>query len=323
MNGLLTILTAIDTPTEVGCVICNQEYGKAGPAIETHLQYLGQLPGAFRRLFAQHTLEAVRTPCGHVFCTYCIGVWLLESESSTCPLCRALIQIPAETYDENVNVDMTDPGVEGLAISLHVSSPIAAEIYDILHLSTRQLLTCGTPMPFVWYTEAMISDLPKLMVNIARRFQYQSIRASVPSDLPYMKLHNPIDRSVGRRHRGAMDLKYFSRADAPLTQHADAHRLYGLLCTRIEALKGEMGDENNKCLNWEAPMELLSSMVNEEMLGADGGVGQKKWNFYVRCVLKGLLVWQAYCEQVQQLSARRLETAHVVADEDAWRLSIE
>ena len=312
MDGVLTVLRPTDTPKESACSICGQDYGKAGSGTATNLIFLSHLPGAFRKLFIEESIEAVVTPCGHAFCTFCISVWLSNPGTCTCPMCRAPFHLPAEQIVENTDGGLPDAGNEGLVVPLHIPTPEADEIFDIMKLSTRQLLTTKTPMPFVWDTEAMLSDLPKIMVTIARRFHYQSLQGPVPADLTVMRLYNPTDRFIGEPLE-KLDLNSFSRADAPLAQHPDAHKLYSLLCKHVEALERTMGDAYGRCQNWEGPAKMLTyKVINEGMPSADGGIGQEKWWAYIQCVIKALLVWQAYCEHDQMLWAERKRL------EDEW-----
>jgi hypothetical protein len=56
---------------------------------------------------------------------------------------------------------------------------------------------------------------------------------------------------------------------------------------------------------------MLFTSAMEEMPDENGGVGEKKWWSYVWCVIKGLTVWQAYCERVRKLSASQMRQVSV------------
>lgn len=63
-------------------------------------------------------------------------------------MCREQILVPQQLRDWYFDDTDTDSevGIEGLSISLHISTPIAAEIYCILKLPLRQLLVAQTSM---------------------------------------------------------------------------------------------------------------------------------------------------------------------------------
>jgi hypothetical protein len=326
VEGLLAVLSPIDNPEESSCPICTRTYGRLGPGIQTHLDWLSQLPGAFHKTYNEHRTDAVKTPCNHIFCTFCIGVWLSNTDQPNCPLCRTAINIvPLDTYG---NTDDGAPiaAIEGLSIGLHVSSRIAEEIHNILDLSTRKILLTEASMSFTWNTDDMLYDLPMIMVTVARRFYYQeqnNCKVPRPVELSYMKLHNPMDNNVGQRQK---NLDFFLRHDAPLVQHQDVRSLYALLCHRIKDLEDVVGDRRGRCATWEGSARmLLYKIVHEEMPDADGGVGKRRWWAYVWCVVKGLLVWQAYCERVRKLVVRQTRQASVDVDgteEGVWTYSI-
>ena len=224
-----------------------------------------------------------------------------RTEACTCPLCRKPIDLPADFVSQDNNeAGLTDIRVEGLAISLRVSTDIAKWVFDILNSSTRQLLTTEEPMPFTWNADAMLADLPKLIVTIARRFHLQSEHAC-PADLHFLKLHNPLSPSTGQPH-GIAYLNFLSRSDAPLARHPDTHLMYRMLCICIEGRDSVMGVMSGKCSSWEGLAQtLFCRSVDRGMLASDGGVGKQRWRAFVWCVVKGLIVWQGYCEQIQEL----------------------
>ncbi|KAF1830089.1 hypothetical protein BDW02DRAFT_116889 [Decorospora gaudefroyi] len=331
VNCILAIAPNTDTPGEPSCHICGREYGTAGPGPEAHLDYLSQLPGAFKKIFIEKSVDAVRTPCGHTFCTFCLGVWCVGKDHGTCPICRAPIRFPSSSDGDNTDDGMPDAGVEGLSLTLNLSTPTAATIYEILNMQVRQLLTTTTQMPFVWNASAMLHDLPKIMVTVARRIYYQGLRprVGVPKDLSYMKLHNPMNRMIDPSST-THDLGFFQRPDAPLVKHSDAQKLYEVLCIRIRDIE----DVHDRCANWEGlARTLLYKLGNEVMPRANGGVDSAKWWAYVWCVVKALLVWQAYCERAHTLSftarqaslmrAQELETEFEEDDQPIRTLTLE
>jgi hypothetical protein len=311
VDSVLTIAPPTKTPSEDACFICGQEYGSAGPGWQHNLHFLDQLPGAFRPAYVQRTIEAVRTPCNHTFCIFCLSVWLLKSDACTCPMCRTPIQLPNLPNVENTDDGQPHVGIEGLSTSLHVPTTVASAVYKILRMQTRGLLNTDTDMPFIWNVRAMLYDLPRVMVTIARRFHYQSskrkdaMREEVLKDLSYTKLHNPADRMLPCKSFG--ELKSLTRRDAPLASHPDAIRMYEYICLVIADLKDVIGDRHGRCPNWEGPARtIMYKLVNEGMPEATGGVGQRGWWAYVLCVVKALFVWQAYCERARRLMQRRV-----------------
>jgi hypothetical protein len=313
-DGVLTVASKVDALTdELSCYICGLEYGSAGLGMDTHLDYLSQLPGAFRKTFVQFIVEASRTACGHTFCTFCLSAWFKDEYYCTCPMCRTKIIRPFCTNIENTDDGAPNVGIEGLSLSLGISSPRATAFVNILRLQVRDLLTTTTPMPFVWNAAAMIDDLPLLMVTIARRMHYQAQRSKegVPKDLPYMALHHP-NCSLSIPKSG-YNLEFLQRADAPLARHPDSHKLYEFLCSQLEILQDVAADRHGICRNWEGPArDLLFGLVREEMPNAECGVGETKWWNYVWCVVKALCVWQAYCERARKALCRR--TLHIESD---------
>jgi hypothetical protein len=145
------------------------------------------------------------------------------------------------------------------------------------------------------------------MITIARRFHYQHSGKKVPKDLPYMKLHNSANRMLS--HEKHYNLNSLARRDAPLAQHADSTRMHEVLCRGIKHVEG---DGYERCSNWEGAARMfLYKLVKEEMPEAHGGVDQRRWWAYVWCVVKALVVWQAFCERAQMLMARRGEAGEV------------
>lgn len=322
VEQMSAIVRPTTTPNEPHCFICNQAYGSLGPGLKTDLDLLSELPGAVRcRAYVQHVIEPVTTPCGHSYCTYCIATWLNSHEERTCPMCRAPIEIPEPPIEW---VDDDDPvaiAIEGLRTSLHISPTIAQQIFDILKLSMRQIFTTDKSMSLIWKAPAMVSDLPKIMVAVARRFNREGKgKGVVPADLPLLPLHNPMNRMLGQRSTNMKGLAYFLTRDAPLARHLDAQTLFEFLRNRIEDLEKKF-EANFGCLSdWKGWVDKLCLMVREEMPDADGGVKKEEWQAYVRCVVKALLVWQAYCEHVQKLTRQQVFSASIEGHVLSFRL---
>lgn len=196
VDGVLTHLPLTTTPNEPQCAICDQTYGQFTPEMDTPLEVFNEMPGIYRKTYVQDIVEPVATPCGHTFCTFCICTWLIESEQRVCPMCRQTIDLPHHLFAWDDNTETQDTAVDGLTISLRVSTPIAEEIYRILKLSMRQLLTTSEckNMPFEWDADAMIADLPKAMVAVARRFHHHDRDDVMPAGLPFLRLHEPMER---------------------------------------------------------------------------------------------------------------------------------
>ncbi|KAF2031137.1 hypothetical protein EK21DRAFT_99897 [Setomelanomma holmii] len=299
VDHVLAALPSTAAPGEPSCPICNAVYGQAGPG----------LPGVGRRTFIQDVVEAVKTPCGHNFCTFCIAAWLKARQPTNCPMCRGDIVLPQplRDWDEEGHWTSDDTAVDGLAISLHVPYTRSVAIHQILTYSTRQQLLTNVNMGFMWNPTAMIFDLTRLMVTIARRFHYQANREVVPQDLSYMRLHNPVDRMTDLERADTRDLEYFARPDAPLTKHPDAINMYKLLCSYITRLSRNFGATRGKCYGWQDPAYWFYKHIKREMRHANGGIGKNKWRYYVRCVSKAVVIWQCYCEHVLQIKAGKFD----------------
>ncbi|KAG9191058.1 holliday junction resolvase YEN1 [Alternaria panax] len=317
VERVLNVATPMEAPKdEPICFVCHREYGSVGSGMETHLDFLSQLPGAYRKTFAEQTVKATRTPCGHIFCLFCLSAWFKRMRACSCPLCRKPMEIPFLFEVENTDDGLLNVGYRGLSLALHVSTPSAQETYRILNLQTRELLTTIETMPFEWNTRALVHDLPIFMVTIARRFYYQSMRSEegsrVPKDLTYMKRHNPVD--LVRVEPRFDDLKSLARFDTPLAKHEDALKLYRLLYDGIEDLKSSIGDEHGRCSDWKGPARMLMyNSVQEKMPGGNGGVSQRRWWAYVECVIKAVFVWQAYCYRVRTLVFQRIGQMNIAA----------
>ena len=301
VDDVFAVLSPTTTPNEPKCPICDHHYGQAGPGMGTHLDFFNELPGASRKTFIQHVVEPVITPCGHTFCTFCICVWLHQNKDKSYPMCQSIIDLPQQLRHWDDDSDINRAAINGLSISLHISTPVAEEIFKILKLSMRQLITTQAPMPFIWKAATMISDLPRLMVTIARRFHFQEKGDKIPVDLSVLRLHNPMQRITSLVRADRNVLKFFSRSDAPLAKHPDARKMYALLCKRIPDLEDTWDDHVWRCSNWFGSAKMLYLMVKEEMPDADGGVGKRnggltssawlrRWLFGRRTVS----VWESY-----------------------------
>jgi hypothetical protein len=308
VDGLRNILQPATTTDDPSCSICSTDYGLPGPGVQTNLDYLNELAEPLCQSFVQHVVEPVVTPCGHNFCTFCICVWLLGDAYPTCPMCRTEIDVPLvlRQWVYMASLDPVPPVVNVLSRTHSLSTRKAQEIFDVLQMSMRKLLTAPRPEKFTWNTKAMINDLPKIMITVARRFFFRSKNLAMPEDRPSLRLHNPMDRLTGSRLVDAQKdleklLKNNSR-DAPLADHPDGRRLYELLCERIrdldEFLDGRFGVAQDSYTQRKA----LSQLVWEDMPFADGGVGREKWWAYVQCVINALICRQGYCRYVVMLT---------------------
>jgi hypothetical protein len=175
VDGARTVLTPTTTPEdEPECFVCSRKYGSAGTGMETALEFFSALPNALRETFIEHIVEPFKTPCGHTFCAYCLCFWLKQNDPATCPMCQTPVKLPWQLGQLDSDIDTIAAGVEGLAVSLHVTLAVAQEIHDILKMSPHRLYATEAPMPFMWNSDTMESDLPKVMVALAPRFCYQS-----------------------------------------------------------------------------------------------------------------------------------------------------
>ncbi|KAF1921500.1 hypothetical protein BDU57DRAFT_553628 [Ampelomyces quisqualis] len=300
VDHVSTSLSSTIVPSEPTCFICGNEYGNAGPGLSENRDFFNELPANTRTTYVQNIVEPVMTPCGHTFCTLCICMWLLTHTVPNCPICREHINIPDYSIVSAMHPE--DVAIDAFSIALGVSAPVAAVIYRIVRLSTRELMGSPEPMSFVWYAPALISDLPRLMVTVARRFHYQSTTNAVPPDLMCNSLHNPLNRAAETHRNEKMNLEYFSRADAPISKHPDAQKMYTTLVNRIEDVAASLGNPRLSPMDWPTQAEMLFRTVRGEMRDADGGVGEVRWWMYVWYVCKTLVVWQGYCEHVKKLA---------------------
>ena len=120
----------------------------------------------------------------------------------------------------------------------------------------------------------MIYDLPVIMVSIARRFYYQSLRlpGDVPEDHLSMQLHDPMLHPMTEVY-GPRSLGFYSRSDAPLAPLERAFKLYEIPRERIVYHREDMSDEFGWCNNWEGPAQsFLYKVIHEDMIEDDGGV---------------------------------------------------
>jgi hypothetical protein len=296
-----SVLRSTNTPREPSCPVCDQPYGRAYGGPVTTLALFNELPENPRRIYLPDVVEPVVTPCGHTFCMVCICAWLVGLEIPRCPMCREYIE-PPEQEDEEDNSGGDDVTINGLCISHHISIPTAKEILATLRLSIRQLLTTKTPMPFVWLDPAMISNLPKVMVTIARRFHYNESRAAVPLDLSFMRLHDPLRAITIQDDADIRSLEQYYRSDAPLVEHPDARQLYVWFCKLIEERHHRFADARERLYaDWHTQAKEVVETVREKMPDASGGIGRERWWAYVHCVVKALLIWQANCQRIAVL----------------------
>ncbi|KAF5846477.1 hypothetical protein GGP41_003852 [Bipolaris sorokiniana] len=157
------------------------------------------------------------------------------------------------------------------------------------------------PMPFRWIKEVMLHDLPVIMVSVARRFYYHALRPTetVPCDISSLARHHPGDIINGLPVIRTLDATV--RDDAPIAYHEDAFRLYEGLRDIINNPRGIAFDNDGSCQSWgKAVLAVISTLMEEKTLaGTSGGVSQKKWWMYVWCVIKALMVWQAYAARLR------------------------
>jgi len=58
--------------------------------------------------------DPLRLPCGHIFCSLCVGPWLRRC--ALCPLCRQNLHLQADTHSENIREDHEEACVAAAAI---------------------------------------------------------------------------------------------------------------------------------------------------------------------------------------------------------------
>jgi hypothetical protein len=225
-------------------------------------------------------------------------------------MCRTTIQVPhvLRQWIYMNYLDSNPPAVNALSTTQNVSKRKAQEIFDVLQMNMRQILKAPRPDKFTWNTEAMVTDLPRIMITVARRFFFRPKNLPMPEDRPHLRLHNPMDRLAGSRLEDAKkDLEKLLKSNsrhAPLANHPDGRRLYELLCERIRDLDDFLDDRFRFAQDSYTQAKALSEMVWEEMPVADynGGVCQEKWWAYVQCVINALICWQGYCRYVVMLT---------------------
>jgi hypothetical protein len=89
---------------------------------------------------------------------------MMQNEPPTCPMCRRTIVASEheEDSDDDSDVAGADVYVEGLSISLGISVLASQEIYRILKLSTRQVLTtrhqCHSSVPHQLYSSIYLTS---------------------------------------------------------------------------------------------------------------------------------------------------------------------
>jgi hypothetical protein len=148
----------------------------------------------------------------------------------------------------------------------------------------------------------MVVDLPLIMVSVARRFHFHAQGEPVPVDLSFLTPRHPLKNPVTQFHYEEKDLlKFLARPDVPLAKHADAIAMYAVLCNNFCWL--EYVDEVAGLQDWDETVKTLVNTVKDDMPDATGGLEKAKWWAYVECVVKAVVVWQAYCERVRELSA--------------------
>ena len=223
-------------------------------------------------------------------------------------MCRTPISLPDRAYGDDRG-EVSSARTEGLMHIYHISEPRAAEIYDILRLSTRQLLTIYARMPVIWSSVNLVSNLPKLMVTIARRFYYKSIGQPIPSDLSCIRRSIYVSRFSDFWNR--RDLEFHARADAPLAQHPDAYELHEFLRMHMPHLQNSMADKSGVSPDWTKITRNVLSLVKQKMPDLDGDISNHAWDAYIYCVLHALFIWQAYCLRIQVLTCPELGNSDV------------
>ncbi|KAF2796028.1 hypothetical protein K505DRAFT_359642 [Melanomma pulvis-pyrius CBS 109.77] len=278
-------------PTEP-CSICSYAYTPTSAAnirnpSET-LEAFANLPCAQRAHLDDQLKTPVYTPCGHHFCLYCLCRWLATSQ--TCPFCRTPIPVPSQ---QSTNTVLPSP--EGLTLP-HPTADISLRIGE---WSVRQVLTSDVPAnaSFPWRREYMVADLPKIMIQVARRFYYQA-RRQIPQDVAFLKPHRPFEFLGGRIQ---ITLQGIYWADAPVSMTEDAAQVYRVLSDRISGRHDYLATAFNReeyCCCWVDMAGWLLDEVNMEVPNATGGVGSIRWRRFVRLVIVYLLKWQYHCDRV-------------------------
>ncbi|EUC46286.1 hypothetical protein COCMIDRAFT_93277 [Bipolaris oryzae ATCC 44560] len=300
-NVIAAFKPAYDSSDNPICVICGREYGSGGAGFEPdNINFLSQLPGPIRRRYIEDTVEAIQTPCNHTFCLQCISFWCQDKAICTCPMCRHPIILKRNPADlERPDQDLFWDENDVLCLPPRCMTVLGWENRNIFKLQTRDLVTTMKPMPFRWIKETMLHDLPVIMVSVARRFYYHDLRPkeTVPCDLLSLARHDP---SI-KRFPVIRTLEALARDDAPIAYHEDAFRLHEGLCDIINDPQGITFDNDGTCQSWgKAVLAVMTTLIEEKTLvGTDGGVSQRKWWMYVWCVIKALMVWQAYAARLR------------------------
>ncbi|XP_014556246.1 hypothetical protein COCVIDRAFT_100229 [Bipolaris victoriae FI3] len=315
-NVIAAFKPANDSSDNLICVVCGREYGSAGPGFEPdNINFLSQLPGPTRRRYIEDTVESIQTLCNHTFCLRCISFWCQDKAICTCPMCRHPIILRRDPADlKRPDQDLYWDENDALCLSPSCITALGWETRSIFKLQTRDLVTTMKPMPFRWIKEIMLHDLPVIMVSVARRFYYHDLRPkeTVPCDLPSLARHDPGDINNGLPE--IRTLEALAHDDAPITYHKDAFRLYEGLRDIINNPRG-IAFDNETCQSWgKAVLAVMTTLTEEKTLvGTSGGVSQRKWWMYVWCVIKALMVWQAYAERLRVVWRLREERG-----EDEW-----
>lgn len=276
------------------CSICSHAYTSTSPPNTSNssdtLEALTNLPYAHRTHLDDQGKIPIYTPCGHHFCLYCLCRWL--STSQTCPYCRTPIPVPVSSQQPT---NIVPPSSEGFGIP-HATADISLRIGQ---WSVRQVLTSDIPTnaSFAWRREYMVADLPKIMIQVARRFHYQA-RRQTPQDVAFLKPHRPFELLGGRIQ---ITLQGVYWADAPVSMTEDAVQVCRVLSDRIlgryEYLATAFNREEYRCY-WLDMAEWLLDEVRMEVPDARGGVGSIRWWRFVWVVIVYLLKWQYHCDRV-------------------------
>jgi len=276
------------------CPICSATYGSAAspnPNMEAQtLEDFSTLPFAHGVLNPHITLP-ILTPCGHHFCCSCIYRWLLEAP--TCPFCRTQFDLPTRP-EPNIH-DSSDFDIHPPTIPLS---------HLIGQWSVRRVLITPIPsnVPFIWRRERMVADLPKTMIQLARRFYHQSCHKK-PSDLSFLKPHRPFDMPGGRIW---ISLPGMYLVDAPMAMTEDAERVCQFLTEKIlddDFLATSWSDGETYCYYWEDLLKSLVEEVKSKFPDATGGAGSVRWWKYIELVVLYLAKWQYHCDRVIRAAA--------------------